>query len=265
MASALNGLGVLVTRPQSQAVGLCRLIEQQGGNPMVYPTLIILPPHDLSAAWQALDQLVTADLAVFTSVNAVNGAVPWLHAHGSWPPRLEIAAIGQATAQALRQHGATSILYPSAGFTSEALLALPRFQQLTGQRIVLVRGAGGRAVLADTLQARGAQVISAAVYRRERPTWDAATLRQRWAQGEIGAVTATSGETLLNLFALLEEDGQDYLRQSPLIVASARIQQLAATLGCHRLHRACDASDGAMVAALLALAASLSALPGNAL
>lgn len=260
----LHGLGVLVTRPEPQADGLCRLIEQHGGMAIRCPTLTIRPPRDPSAAQAALDHLATADLAIFASINAVAGIRPWLQSHGGWPPRLELAAIGQATARALRQHGATSIRQPAAGFTSEALLELPRFQAIADQRIVLVRGEGGRTLLAATLRARGAHVICAEVYRRECPALDAAALSARWARGEIGAVTATSGETLLNLFALLDTDGQDYLRESPLIVASARIQQLAVTLGCRRLYCARDASDAAILAALLTLAASLSSLSGNA-
>lgn len=253
----LNGLGVLVTRPEPQADGLCRLIEQHGGKPIRCPTLHIRPPHDPAAAQAALDHLATADLAIFTSVNAVAGILPWLQSHGGWPARLELAAIGQATARALRQHGATTILQPAAGFTSEALLELPRCQQVADQRIVLVCGEGGRTLLVDTLRARGVHLIRAEVYRRERPTLDAAALQAGWARGEIGAVTATSGESLMNLFALLDADGQDYLRASPLIVVSARIQQLAATLGCRRLHCARDASDAAILAALLALATPL--------
>ena len=265
MGGALKGLGVLVTRPQPQAETLCRQIEHHGGVAIRCPMLTIRPPDDPQAAWTALDQLRTADLAVFTSINAVAGIVPWLHAQGGWPPRLEIAAIGQATARALYRHGVTAVLQPAAGFTSEDFLALPRCQQVADQRIVLVRGAGGRTLLADTLRLRGAHVTSAKVYRRERPALDVTALRERWARGDIKAVTATSGDTLLILFALLCTDGQDYLRESPLIVASVRIQQLAATLGCRRLYRALDASDDAVVAALLALAASFPSLPGNAL
>ncbi|MFO7641606.1 MAG: uroporphyrinogen-III synthase, partial [Candidatus Competibacteraceae bacterium] len=108
--------------------------------------------------------------------------------------------MGAAAARALARHGVGPCLRPNEGFTSEALLALPRFQRVTGQRIVIVRGEGGRDLLATTLAARGGRVVSAKVYRRERPAITPAPLLKRWEKGEIGAVVVTSNESLRNLF-----------------------------------------------------------------
>ena len=254
-SDSLGGLGVLVTRPEHQADVVCQTIEQHGGVAIRCPTLSIREPNNWAPALTIFDRLAEYDLAIFTSANAVNRAMPLIWERGGLPLWLEIAAIGQATARALVRHGIDHCLRPEAGFTSEALLALPRFQQVAGQTIVIVRGEGGRELLAETLTARGARVVHAEVYRRERPTLDATVLLERWARGEIGAVTVTSAESLLNLFDMLGIDGQDYLRETPLIVVSARIQQTAVELGCRRLQRARDASDDAILAALLGLAA----------
>lgn len=192
-------------------------------------------------------------MAVFTSVNAVDRALPLIWQRGGFPSRLEIAAVGQATARALERQGVTRCLRPEQGFTSEALLALPRFQQVAGQRIVIVRGEGGRELLADTLTICGARVDRAEVYRRESPSPDGGVLLERWARGEIGAVVITSIESLRNLFAMLGAAGKLYLRDTPLIVVSARIQESAAKQGCRHPLLAREASDEAIVAALLGL------------
>ncbi len=162
-------------------------------------------------------------------------------------PRLEIAAIGAGNG-ARRWPGTviTPGLQPEAGFTSEALLTLPRFQQVAGQAIVIVRGEGGRELLAETLTRRGARVVHTEVYRRERPMADATALLERWARGEIDAVIVTSTETLLNLFDMLGIDGQDYLRKRPMIAASARIRAHRRNLGCHQLQLAREASNDAI-------------------
>ncbi len=254
LSTALQGLGVLVTRPEPQATGLCQLIEQQGGVALRCPTVVIAEPRDWTPALAVLDRLAEVDLAIFTSVNAVERAWPLIRERGGFPPELGIAAIGPATARALQRLGAPTILIPETGFTSEALLALPRLQQVAGQAIVIVRGAGGRELLAEILSQRGARVAGAEVYRRERPAVDGAMLRERWARGEIGAVVATSSETVRNLFDLLGFEGQHYLQESPLIVASSRIQRLAVALGCQRLECARDASDAAILDALLQVA-----------
>lgn len=262
--NGLQGLGVLVTRPEHQADPLCQRIEQHGGVAIRCPALLIGEPRDWTLALAIFDRLAHYSLAIFTSANAVDRAAPRIAERGGFPPGLEIAAIGQATAHALVRQGVAHCLQPPAGFNSEALLALPRFQNVDGQSIVIVRGEGGRELLAETLTARSATVVYAEVYRRERPTVDLSALLDRWRSGEIGAVVVTSNESLLNLFDMLGVAGQDYLRQTPMITVSARTRQVAAQLGCHSLRLAQEASDNAIIAALLDLTANPSPLVGNA-
>lgn len=259
----LNGLGVLVTRPDHQADFLCQWIERHGGVAIRWPALVIREPRDWAPALALFDRLAEYDLAIFTSVNAVDRAMPLIRERGGFPPRLEIAAIGQATARALVRHGVDRCLRPEMEFTSEALLALPRLQQVAGQAILIVRGEGGRELLAETLTTRGARVVRAEVYRRERPSVDVTALLERWGRGEIGAVVVASTETLLNLFDLLGVAGQDYLRETPLIVIGARTVRAATNLGCHHVLLAQEAGDTAIAAALLCLTASLSPPVGN--
>ncbi|MDG4548843.1 MAG: uroporphyrinogen-III synthase [Candidatus Contendobacter sp.] len=262
-SESLNGLGVLVTRPEHQAGPLCQWIEQHGGVVIRCPALVIGEPRDWTPALAIFDRLADYNLAIFTSANAVDRAMPPIRERGGFPSGLEIAAIGPATARALARHGVDLCLQPEQGFTSEALLALPRFQRVTSQAIVIVRGEGGRELLAETLTARGARVEHAEVYRRERPALDAAALLERWRRGEIGAVIVTSSESLSNLFDLLGVAGQDYLRQTPVIAVSARTAQTAANFGCHHPLLAREASDAAIAAALLCLVANPSLPVGN--
>lgn len=267
MPPSLNGLTVLVTRPEHQADPLCRLIEQYGGHAIRCPALVIDEPQDWTPALAILDRLDRYDLAIFTSANAVDRAMPLIEQRGGIPPRLEIAAIGKATAQALARYGVTPGLQPDQSFTSETLLTLLRFQAVavSGQAIVIVRGEGGRSLLAETLSARGAQVDYVEVYRRSRPTADLTALLKRWQRRPMGAVVVTSGESLLNLFDLLGTAGQDYLHETPLIVVSARIQHIAAARGCRRVLIAQEASDDAIITALLRLDAPPSHPFGEAL
>ena len=104
---SLNGLGVLVTRPEQQAGPLCQLIEQHGGIAIRCPTLLIAEPHDWTPALAIFNRLADYDLAIFTSVNAVDRALPRIQERGGFPTRLELAAIGRATARALERYGVT--------------------------------------------------------------------------------------------------------------------------------------------------------------
>jgi uroporphyrinogen-III synthase len=265
MPATLRGLNILVTRPEHQADPLCQLIERHGGTPIRCPALLIREPRDWAPALAVFDRLADYDLVIFTSANAVEQALPPIQERGGIPPPLEIAAIGKATARTLAGLGIDRCLQPESDFTSEGLLALPRLRNVAGQAIAIVRGEGGRTLLADSLVERGARVDHANVYRRERPTADVGMLLSRWARGEIGAVVVTSTESLLNLFDMLGGAGQDYLCDTPLIVISARTRQTAAEHGCRRILVAREASDDAIAAVLLGLTANPSPVQfGNA-
>ena len=248
----LAGRGVLVTRPKDQATALCRLIEVAGGRPISFPTIDIEPAADMEAARRLLDEPV--DLLFFASRNAVDYALPLCPgAHLPAEPRL--AAIGKATAEALAAAGRAPDLIPEGRYDSETLLTHPKLQDLRGQRVLIVRGEGGRPLLGETLRARGAEVRFAEVYRRALPAVDPARLVADW-DAQVQLVTATSGEILDNLLQLLGEAGRGALLATPLVVVSERTRQEAQHLGFARVELAERAEDAALVAALCRLVAA---------
>lgn len=246
----LKGRGILVTRPAHQAEAICALIEAAGGRAWRLPLLEIRPALDAAAVQAGLARLADYDIAIFVSANAVNFALDALDPR-PWPPSLATAAVGAATARALEQRGLRVTYCPRAEFTSEALLALPALQDMRGRRVVILRGNGGREQLRETLRARGARVDYLEVYRRVQPEIDPAPWRERWHRGAIAAALVSSGETLRKLHAIVATLGHDQWRKTALIVAHARIRDLARELcidGPVRI--ADDATDAAMVKAL---------------
>jgi uroporphyrinogen-III synthase len=230
MAAELTGIGVLVTRPAHQADGLCRRIEQAGGRAIRFPVIEIVPPADPAAAVARFSTLDDYDLVIFVSANAVHLAPP----ADTWSGSPRLAAIGRATARALEQAGRPADICPASGFNSEALLAMDALQDMGGRRVLIVRGEGGRELLADTLRRRGAEVDYAEVYRRQRPEVDPARVLALWSGGAVDVVTATSNETLQNLYDLLDGPGRGKLLATPLVVVSERMVQLAVRLGFSR-------------------------------
>ena len=218
----LTGLTVLVTRPRPQAEALAQGIASLGGEGIVFPTISIescaaTAPHP-------------HDWIMFVSVHAVALGAPLIQKTGS----TRIAAIGKATASALVAINLTPDVVPDAPYTSEALLAHPAFQPTPSDRVLIVRGEGGREMLRETLQARCAEVNVLEVYRRVKPALDAleiASLEERWAAGEIDAVTATSVETYRNLTEILTPQGLELLNRTTLVAPTSRIVESAAELG----------------------------------
>lgn len=246
----LGGRGVLVTRPAAQAEALCRLIAAAGGEPVPFPTVDIQPTADPDGA----AALLTAgwDIIVFISRNAVEQASQ-LAPTALSSERAQLAAVGRATAEAMKRAGLTPSLVPAAGFDSEALLALPALRQVAGRRVLIVRGEGGRALLGTALSERGAQVRHAEVYRRGLPAADAAAELTHWRR-TLGLLTATSDEVLHNLLALVPAAAHAWLKGLPLAVLSARNADTARGLGFAHVAVAPQPGDAGMLAALCALA-----------
>lgn len=242
--SPLKGMGVVVTRPAHQAQHLAHLIERAGGEAILFPVLEILDPDDLRPISALIKRLDEFDVAIFISPNAVNKALNLIRAQRQLPPQLMIAAIGKGSKKALEHCGIRQVIAPEKQFDSEGLLALPRFQDMRGKRVVIFRGEGGREMLGDTLTARGANLEYAECYRRSKPSIDTTPLLNRWARGDVHAVTVTSGESLDNLFDLLGTLGQQWLKKTPLFVPHERIAQVAREMGLTRITVTAPGDEG---------------------
>lgn len=227
----LRGRGIVVTRPARQAAYLADLIAGKGGRTILFPVIEILDVNDTRALDAVIDGLDAYDLAVFVSPNAVDKGMAAIHARRGLPPELKVAAIGRGSARALRKSGVSTVIAPEAGADSESLLALPELTDIAGQGIVIFRGVGGRELLRDTLEARGARVDYAECYRRTKPAADVAVLTQAWAGGKIDALVFTSSDGLRNLHGMLHAADHQHLARTPLFVPHPRIAETARELG----------------------------------
>lgn len=220
----LQGLHVLVTRPREQADKLSAGIRQLGGTPVLLPVLDIVPLTPTASTKQPALSLANIDLLIFISANAVAYGLPYLT---PLPAHVQIGAIGQATAECLRNAGLEVALVP-ASFDSEGFLALSQVQDLHNKSVLIVRGEGGREKLAQSLRERGAQVDYLEVYRRACPHWGNADVSTA-IRADI--IIITSSEALENLAKLAHMPGAAELWSKPLLVFHARIASRARELG----------------------------------
>jgi uroporphyrinogen-III synthase len=246
----LNGFGIAVTRPVDQAQRLCLAIEQQGGTAILFPLIAIAPLEDYREFEQTIANLDSASWAIFISTNAVDNAMPRLiNKFGKMPENLKFAAIGHQTAKQLGLHGVHGVLVPQTRFDSESLLALPEMHDVSGQAIMIFRGVGGREILADTLKARGAQIIFAESYRRVNPQADCAELDRLWSKQQLQAIVVTSSEAMRHILKMTHNGNDAWIRNIHICVNHARIAEDADALGL-QVHIANTPSDEAMLACL---------------
>lgn len=228
---SLAGRHVVVTRPAGQAANLASALAAQGAIPVLYPVLEIFDVGDIAPLLDAAIRLDSFDLAVFVSPNAVEKALGAILPRRPWPPELRVAALGKSSERELARRGIHNVISPAVRFDSEALLELPELTDVRGKRVIIFRGDGGRELLGETLQARGAAIEYLTCYRRARPQIDPAPLLKLWEQGRLDAVTLTSSEGLRNCFDMVGRLGQAWLKKTPAFVPHARIAKQAAALG----------------------------------
>ena len=235
MSGRLQGLGVVVTRPRAAAERLAAELAREGARPLVFPALEIEDVAPGPALAQALDELPAAALAIFVSANAVERGLAAARARGPWPEGVAVAAVGDATAEALRNSGFARVISPASRQDSEGLLEAPELQAVLGKGIVIFRGEGGREKLKEALEERGARVTYAECYRRARPDEDPALLRAALERGEVQAVVAHSAETLENFMAMAGEAAAPHLARAALVVPHEAIARHPGAAGFARV------------------------------
>lgn len=246
----LAGLHVLNTRPAHQASALTRRLQAEGARVTELPLIHIAP-----LALAPEQQRLLLDLDRYDAVFAVsaNAARRGLDAAADywpqWPHRLPAFAVGERTAQVLRDAGLT--VHLPLRPDSEGLLAMRELQQVQGRHFLLFRGEGGRELLVETLRERGAHIDVMELYRRELPA-GATTQWQALASGELPqAVILTSPDALRHWRQVAGERALDLC----WVVVSPRMRSLAEAAGAQVIEAAA-ADEDSLLRALASIAAT---------
>jgi len=250
MSGILSGQTILVTRPSKQAGGLIRRLEDLGAKAITLPLIeIVSEPMDELLSEQ-LRKMTVADILICVSRNAAEIGTDYCGRLKQALPNTVVAA-GKATAASLTSRGVSNVLRSSSASNSEAILALPELQDITGNNIIIWRGGEGRSLLGDTLlQSRGAQVTFVDLYRRSIPG-DLSEQVNQFTAPEVDIITLTSVAALSNLTKIVADDLSGF-ENKKLLVGSQRIYQNAVEQGfaASDTIAADNPGDSAMMAAL---------------
>ncbi|MCW8331115.1 uroporphyrinogen-III synthase [Photobacterium sp. SDRW27] len=223
---------ILITRPAPECHQLARQLNAAGISAIAQPLLDIQPGEQLSTLISQLNHLQPDDFLIAVSVHAVNLAHNYVTTQGvSWPKNVHYMAVGHKTAAALAECTGCEVLSPPTRCDSEGLLALPPLANLQGRRVLILRGNGGRELIYQTLQQRGADVSYCETYRRSWIALDGAQLCQTWQSQQVSSLVITSGEQLAHLSSLIPDDTKAWFLQCHLFVPSQRIADQARMLG----------------------------------
>ena len=183
---------VAVFRPDDERLAdAVELLESLGAEPLADPMLDVRPtgatPED-------------GAYVVLTSKTGVE-----LAAEAGWDPgEATVCAIGDSTADALREHGYEVDLVPEE-FSSAGLVAALE-ADVEGERVEIARSDHGSAVLTDGLADAGADVNETVLYELVRPAGSGASATAA-AADELEAAIFTSSLTVEHFLAAAGERG----------------------------------------------------------
>ncbi len=240
-------MAVLVTRPGEQGVELCSLLERHGISAYHHPLLdIIVELSDQHLG----ENLNHAHIVIAVSKHAVQCAQQILSSSNlSWPKQAIYLAVGQKTAHYLSKYSQQNVHYPQVS-DSEHLLRLPELSNIQQQKVLILRGNGGRELIKDTLTKRGAKVHYSETYKREFIPFDPVGCISLWQAKHINQIIVTSGEQLEYLCGQLTSQQLAWLNQQELYVPSQRIADIAIQKGFTQVRCTGSASNQELLAAL---------------
>lgn len=261
---------VIITRPEKQALLWAEKLREHNIDSKIISLLEIKSFQNPDAEMESVVRpikncILNLDLyqkIIFVSQNAVEYGMEWIETY--WPQMpmgIDFFAVGETTATLLRDYGVTvqDLAATTQGnMTSESLLSAPGLQEVSGDKILILRGVGGRGHLAEELRKRSASVEYCEVYERQVPA-PAKTQLLEWLQESKGAelLTFHSGETLNNFRQLMNEiadetklDLQNFYGNLSVVIPSARLQTEVINAGFAQSILAANATDEAMTQAV---------------
>jgi uroporphyrinogen III methyltransferase/synthase len=210
----LAGWRVVVTRAASSSAPLVALLERAGASVVELPVVEIRDPEDGGAALRAAaDRLAVYDWVVVTSANGAERLLGLIRDARSLG-RARVAAVGPATADAVRRAGIVPDLVPDR-FVAEGLVdafrALDVRESGRPGRVLLAQAAAARPVVADGLAALGWDVDAVVAYQTARATPGHAALDE---VARADAVVFTSTSTVEGFLEVVDRE------RVPPVVAS---------------------------------------------
>jgi uroporphyrinogen III methyltransferase/synthase len=212
---SLRGKRVLIARAEGQTEGPAKLLRDRGAEPVVNPSIAILPPHDVGSLFRALKRATEFDWVVFTSANGVEQT--WRALFGESEVEAfraaRFAVVGTGTREALEARGGRVSVeakeFRGAGLAVALLDAIK--EESRTARVLLLRAEEASDVLPRALTEAGVKVEIVAAYRTLASAEGGAAIRRRLAEGTLDVVVFSSGSTVDSICDALGPSAADAL------------------------------------------------------
>ena len=212
---------IIVTRARDQVSVFARHLEEAGASVIECPVIQLEPPEGWEICDRAIDRLSAFSWIVFTSPNGVRAFLGRLRHRGRDLRSLasaQIAVIGPETAQECHRSGLDPELVPGE-YRAEGLVESLRPHVQPGTEVLIPRASEARDILPVSLEAFGARVTVAPVYRTVPSKEGADRARELLAQKAVDVVTFTSSSTVRNFMAIFDPGEREALLRGVTVAA----------------------------------------------
>ncbi|HGM5581139.1 TPA: uroporphyrinogen-III synthase [Pseudomonas putida] len=255
----MSGWRLLLTRPEEECAALAQQLAAAGIASSSLP-LLAIDPLALDAAAQArLAAIGQYQAIIVVSKPAARLLLERLGEAGIAVPPTGWFTVGEATARVL-QAAHLQVTFPTEGDDSEALLEVSFLREaiaIPTARVLIVRGRGGRELLAERLGEQGASVDYLELYERRLPDYPPGSLVRRIEAERLNGLVVSSGQGFEHLQRLAAADWPR-LAQTVLFVPSPRVAEQARAAGARQVVDCRGASAAALLAAVQRSAAPAS-------
>jgi uroporphyrinogen III methyltransferase/synthase len=244
----LHGRTVIVARSEGRAHGLVAALHAAGAETLTVPLTEQVGPLDGGGALRAAARAVEAGefrWVIFTSVNAVARFMAELRDARALGTTL-VAAVGPATADALRNAGVEPDLVPADHRAAGLVSAFPDVEPGSANLVLFPCADLAPSTIPDALSAKGWEVRRVEAYRTVVLPPPGPEILERMATSDALVLTAASSAEAYA--ALVAPDGSSV----PIVVCiGPSTAERARALGMTGVEEAQDASSEGIVAALV--------------
>jgi len=214
---------VILTRQYKLLGNMPSVLKRLDYDAVHIPTLEVEATENIATELADIEQYTDI---VFVSRNAVDIGMRELNKAAGIPESIRAVTVGVETAKHLFEYGVEA-LFPSSGAGAKALLDVEQLKDLSGRKMLIVRGERGLDWPAEEMRERGATVVEAICYRHFIPKYSKRSLNEALSHlSNLHGVFAHSSDSVRSLIKIAG-DNIELIRSLTLVAGSSSIAETA--------------------------------------
>ena len=220
-------IALISTRPQKTNLQLSDELKKSEINLLSFPLTEIHPLNNYQIFDGVIKNIKTYQHIIFISTNAVHFFLERVKKLSlQIPKNLIFSSIGPTTKLLLQKKLSVDVHFPIKTFDSEHLLKEKIYNNVEGQKILIIRGEGGRETLKNALEEKGGIVNYGECYVRKYVDIDLIQLKNDLVNYHHQFILFSSTNSAKHFIDQLHDIETDWLQNIKIIVNHKKIEGL---------------------------------------